>query len=60
LAKSSTEYENILINSAESPIEMPKKNDKNTVRAEKAATIKWQVIVDKKSQQIICTDPTSS
>lgn len=36
LAKSDTEYEIILIDATESPIERPKKNNENTIRAKKS------------------------
>ena len=46
LEKSDIEYEEILIDATESPIERPKENKK----------LKTQVIISKKSKKIICTN----
>jgi hypothetical protein len=52
------EYEVILIDATESPIERPKKGGKeNIIRARKNTTrLKSQVVVDKTSKIVICTE----
>jgi hypothetical protein len=69
LLKSNIEYEVILINASESPIERPKKRIRNKERIKnrnnkqkhyysgkkKRHTLKSQIVVDKKSKKIICT-----
>ncbi len=56
LLKSDVEYEVVLIDATETPIERQKKKQKYFYSGKKKKhTLKSQVIVDKKSQQIICT-----
>jgi hypothetical protein len=56
LSRSDTEFEIILVDATESPIERPKKNNANTTQARKKRhTIKTQLIVDKMKGKIICT-----
>ncbi len=56
LLKSDVEYEVVLIDATETPIERPKKKQKYFYSGKKKKhTLKSQVVVDKKSQQIICT-----
>ncbi|MFH1644547.1 MAG: IS5 family transposase [bacterium] len=57
LSKSDTEYEVILIDATEIPIERPKKKQHLYYSGKKKRhTIKTQVVVDKSSKKIICTD----
>ncbi|WP_371219242.1 transposase family protein [Orientia tsutsugamushi] len=54
--KSDTNYEIVLIDATESPIERPKKTKILLFRKEKKHTLKTQIVVDKKTRQVICTD----
>jgi hypothetical protein len=51
-----TEVEVVLVDSTEIPIERPEKGQRNTIRVKKRHTIKVQVVVDKKTEKIICTE----
>ena len=56
LLKSDVEYDVILIDATETPIERPKKKQKHFYSGKKKRhTLKSQLVVDKKSRQIICT-----
>ncbi|WP_242678191.1 IS5 family transposase [Neochlamydia sp. AcF84] len=56
LLKSDTEYEVILVDATETPIERPKKKQKRYYSGKKKKhTLKTQVVVDKKSKKVICT-----
>ncbi|MCH2226347.1 MAG: IS5 family transposase [Candidatus Caenarcaniphilales bacterium] len=56
LLKSDIEYEVILIDATESPIERPKKKQKRYYSGKKKRhTLKTQVVVDPKTQKVICT-----
>ncbi|HVX01092.1 MAG TPA: IS5 family transposase [Candidatus Babeliaceae bacterium] len=56
LLKSDTEYEVVLIDATETPIERPKKKQKRFYSGKKKRhTLKTQVVVDKKRQRILCT-----
>ncbi|KJV85720.1 putative transposase [Orientia tsutsugamushi str. UT76] len=49
-------YEVVLIDATESPIERHKKNKNLLFRKKKRHTLKTQIVVDKKTRQVICTD----
>jgi hypothetical protein len=56
LLKSDMEYEVVLIDATESPVECPKKSKDNTIQwQEKTSYHKVQVVVNKANRQIICT-----
>ncbi|HHF7390741.1 TPA: IS5 family transposase, partial [Legionella anisa] len=56
LVKSDVEYEVILIDATETPIERPKKKQKHFYSGKKKRhTLKTQLIVDKNQKKIICT-----
>ncbi|WP_396426827.1 IS5 family transposase [Legionella anisa] len=56
LVKSDVEYEVILIDATETPIERPKKTQKHFYSGKKKRhTLKTQLIVDKNQKKIICT-----
>ncbi len=56
LLKSDVEYEIVLIDATETPIERPKKKQRNFYSGKKKKhTIKTQLVVDKKAKAIICT-----
>lgn len=55
LLKSDAEYEVVLIDATENPIERPKKDKNITTQAKKGILWKTQVVVDKQSKQVICT-----
>ena len=51
------DYEIVLVDAAESPIERPKKSKGGVLfRKEKRHKLKTQVVVNKKTQEVICTD----
>ncbi|KJW05908.1 transposase DDE domain protein [Orientia tsutsugamushi str. UT144] len=55
--KSDMNYELVLIDATESPIERPKKKQKFYYSGKKKRhTLKTQIVVDKKTRQVICTD----
>ncbi|MDR2666968.1 MAG: IS5 family transposase [Holosporales bacterium] len=57
LIQSDVEYEVILVDATESPIQRPKKKQKQYYSGKKKRhTIKSQVVVDKSSKTIICTN----
>ncbi|MEA9445523.1 IS5 family transposase [Candidatus Fukatsuia symbiotica] len=59
LLKSDREYELVLIDATETPIERPPKKQKQFYSGKKKRpTLKTQVIVDKKSKAVICTSFT--
>ncbi|WP_162920566.1 transposase, partial [Candidatus Fukatsuia symbiotica] len=59
LLKSDREYELVLIDATETPIERPQKKQKQFYSGKKKRpTLKTQVIVDKKSKAVICTSFT--
>jgi len=49
-------YEIVLVDATESPIERHKKSKGGIFRKEKRHTLKTQVVVNKKTQEVICTD----
>ncbi|KJV74373.1 IS5 family transposase ISOt6 [Orientia tsutsugamushi] len=50
-------YEVVLIDATESPIERPQKKQKFYYSGKKKRhTLKTQIVVDKKMDQVICTD----
>ncbi len=56
LLKSDMEYEVVLIDATETPIERPKKGKNTTYSGKKKRhTLKTQVVVDKKDKTVICT-----
>ncbi|NBO25047.1 MAG: IS5 family transposase [Chlamydiae bacterium] len=60
LLKSDMEYELVLIDATETPIERPKKGQKRFYSGKKKRhTLKTQLIVDKKSKEVICTSFTN-
>ena len=59
LQKSDTEYEVVLIDATETPIERPKKNKSGYSGKKKRHTIKTQIVVDKKTRRIISTAITN-
>ncbi|WP_109234880.1 IS5 family transposase [Orientia tsutsugamushi] len=57
LMKSDMNYEVVLIDATETPIERPKKKQKFYYSGKKKRhTLKTQIVLDKKTHQVICTD----
>ncbi|XVN40608.1 MAG: IS5 family transposase [Rickettsia endosymbiont of Argas persicus] len=57
LMKNDMDYEVVLVDATESPIESPKKNKSYIIQEKKKRhTLKTQVVVNKKTKQVICTD----
>ncbi len=56
LLKSDVEYEVVLIDATESPIERPKKNKSTSIPGKRKTHVKTQIIVGKKQKKIICTN----
>ena len=56
LLKSDMDYEIVLVDPTKSPIERSKKAKAAPFRKEKRHTLKTQVVVNKKTQEVICTD----
>ena len=59
LLKSEVEYEVVLVDASEIPIQRPKKAMLLLLRQEKAVYAKSQVVVDKTSRKVICTQVTN-
>lgn len=56
LLKSDIQYDVVLIDATETPIERPKKKQKHFYSGKKKRhTLKTQIVVDKNLQKIICT-----